>query len=107
MNTLLANSRLNVMIKSFTDVSVSSTNGAVSNLFAFARFSFSNAIRFRTAARGSSFGNIAIKKVNESKISAMNIHPMYQAPNHLGSSFVITGVNSGAIYILRLSEANA
>ncbi len=107
MNTLFASSRLSVIQKSLTDVSVSSTNGVTSRFFAFARFCFSNAMRFRTAALGSSLGNIAIATVNDSNMRAIKIQPKYQAPNHLGSSFEMTGVNSGAMYHLRHTEANA
>lgn len=106
MNTLFDRSRLNVMPKSLMDASASSISGVTSNFFAFARLSFSSAILLRTAARGSSLGNIAIMTVNDSNIRAINIHPKYQAPNHLGSLFEMTGVKSGAIYKFRLSEAS-
>lgn len=107
MKSLFLIRRLNVLKKSLIEVSSSSTFSTISRLFLFFRFSFSAAILRLRAARGSSFGKNAIKKENVTKTLAMNIQPKYQAPNQRGSLLLITGVRSGAMYILRLNDAKA
>jgi hypothetical protein len=80
MNNLLLNSLLKVNIKSFIDVSTTSSGMFMSKLFAFLRLSISAAIRTRTALRGNSLGNSAIITAKNNKTQAIAIHPANQAP---------------------------
>ena len=82
MNVTFFRSLLNVMNISLTDAGISSVGASPSKLFN-PRFFRSKATFLRTAALGSSLGNIIMKNANPNKNVPKIIHPSHQAPNHL------------------------